>query len=102
MSDPDNLLLIGILPTASVNSIWRDIKVYNNYAFIVSEASNHGMQIFDLTRLRNTENIPTVLILILILQILEGLIILLLMKKLDMHTPLEIKILEEFFQEILA
>ena len=60
MSDPDNLLLIGILPTASVNSIWRDIKVYNNYAFIVSEASNHGMQIFDLTRLRNTENIPTV------------------------------------------
>ena len=59
MSDPDNLLLIGILPTASVNSIWRDIKVYNNYAFIVSEASNHGMQIFDLTRLRNTENIPT-------------------------------------------
>ena len=60
MSDPDNLILIGILPTASVNSIWRDIKVYNNYAFIVSEASNHGMQIFDLTRLRNTENIPTV------------------------------------------
>jgi len=60
MSDPKNLLLIGILPTASVNSIWRDIKVYNNYAFIVSEASDHGMQIFDLTRLRNTENIPTV------------------------------------------
>ena len=60
MSDPDNLLLIGILPTASVNSIWRDIKVYNNYAFIVSEASNHGMQIFDLTRLRNAEIIPTV------------------------------------------
>ena len=60
MSDPDNLLLIGILPTASVNSIWKDIKVYNNHAYIVSEASNHGMQIFDLTRLRNTENIPSV------------------------------------------
>ena len=27
---------------------------------IVSEASNHGMQIFDLTRLRNAENIPAV------------------------------------------
>ena len=60
MSDPDNLLLIGVIPTASVNSIWRDIKVYNDYAFIVSEASNHGMQIFDLTRLRNAENIPIV------------------------------------------
>ena len=55
MSDPDNLLLIGVIPTASVNSIWRDIKVYNNHAYIVSEASNHGMQIFDLTRLRNVD-----------------------------------------------
>ena len=55
MSDPDNLFLVGILPTASVNSIWRDIKVYNNHAYIVSEASNHGMQIFDLTRLRNVD-----------------------------------------------
>lgn len=36
-----------------VSSIWRDIKVYNNYAFIVSEAAGHGMQVFDLTRLRN-------------------------------------------------
>ena len=60
MSDPDNLLLIGVIPTASVNSTWRDIKVYNNHAYIVSEASNHGMQIFDLTRLRNAENIPIV------------------------------------------
>ena len=58
MTDPNNLMLIGILPTASFNSLWRDIKVYENYAFIVSEASSHGMQIFDLTRLRNVENPP--------------------------------------------
>lgn len=37
----------------NVNSVWRDIKVYNNFAFIVSEATGHGMQVFDLTRLRN-------------------------------------------------
>lgn len=37
----------------NIASIWRDAKVYNNYAFIVSEASGHGMQVFDLTRLRN-------------------------------------------------
>ena len=60
MSDPDNLLLIGIIPTASVNSIWRDIKIYDNHAYIVSEASDHGLQIFDLTRLRNVVNIPTI------------------------------------------
>jgi choice-of-anchor B domain-containing protein len=48
------------LPTASVNSSWRDIKVYKDHAFIVSEASNHGMQVFDLTRLRNVSNAPAV------------------------------------------
>ena len=26
--------------------------MYNNYAFVVSEALGHGMQVFDLTRLR--------------------------------------------------
>lgn len=32
-------------------SAWRDIKVYGNYAFIVSEGERHGVQVFDLTRL---------------------------------------------------
>lgn len=58
ISDTENLIIVGFLPTATSNSLWRDIKVYNNYAFIVSEAANHGMQIFDLTRLRNVTNPP--------------------------------------------
>ena len=58
MSDPDNLKLVGILPTATVNSLWRDIKVYQNHAYIVSEAYEHGMQVFDLTRLRDIESMP--------------------------------------------
>ena len=41
-----------------MSSLWRDIKVYNHYAFIVSEASGHGMQVFDLTKLRNVNNPP--------------------------------------------
>jgi choice-of-anchor B domain-containing protein len=58
ISDTQNLKIIGVLPTATINSSWRDIKVYNNHAFIVSErASNYGMQVFDLTKLRNTQNI---------------------------------------------
>jgi choice-of-anchor B domain-containing protein len=32
--------------------------VYNNHAFIVSEASGHGMQVFDLTELRSVVNPP--------------------------------------------
>ncbi|MGB1349657.1 MAG: choice-of-anchor B family protein [Flavobacteriaceae bacterium] len=58
MTDPANLLLIGTLPTSTVNSSWRDIKVYQDHAFIVSEAAGHGMQVFDLTRLRDITAYP--------------------------------------------
>lgn len=58
ISDPINPIYLGKLPTHTGNSTWRDIKVYNNHAFVVSEASGHGMQVFDLTRLRNVTNPP--------------------------------------------
>jgi len=38
-----------------VKSLWRDAKVYKNHAFIVSEAVDHGMQVFDLTTLRGVK-----------------------------------------------
>lgn len=58
ITNPTAPVYLGKLATATTNSIWRDIKVYNNHAFIVSEASNHGMQVFDLTRLRNVPSPP--------------------------------------------
>ncbi|MGB0385397.1 MAG: choice-of-anchor B family protein [Ardenticatenaceae bacterium] len=58
ISDPENPVYLGNLPTHTANSNWRDLKVYNNHAFIVSEASGHGMQIFDLTQLRTVNNPP--------------------------------------------
>ena len=51
ISDPINPIYLGNLAPSGSNSIWRDIKVDGNYAYIVSEASGHGMQIFDLTKL---------------------------------------------------
>ncbi len=53
ISDPVNPVYLGKLPTHTVATIWRDIKVYGGYAFIVSEADGHGMQVFDLARLRD-------------------------------------------------
>ena len=54
ISDPDNPVFLGRLPTQSANSTWRDIKVYQNYAYVVADhAGAHGMQVFDLTRLRD-------------------------------------------------
>ena len=53
ITDPLAPSFIADLPTASSPSLWRDIKVIGNYAFIVSEAPEHGMQVFDLTKLRS-------------------------------------------------
>lgn len=53
VTDPAYPAYLGKLPTHNHNSIWRDIKVYGDYAFVVSEADGHGMQVFDLTRLRD-------------------------------------------------
>ncbi len=58
ISDPINPIYLGKLPTENSSSTWRDAKTYNNFAFIVSEDPGHGMQIFDLTRLRDVINPP--------------------------------------------
>ncbi len=60
ITDTENLIYLGKLPSATSSSSWRDIKVYQNHAYIVSEADDHGMQVFDLTRLRNVSNAPEV------------------------------------------
>lgn len=58
LSRPESPVYLGNLPAHSVASVWRSVKVYNNHAFIVSEADNHGMQVFDLRRLRNVTSPP--------------------------------------------
>jgi choice-of-anchor B domain-containing protein len=58
ITDTEELIYLGKLPSATGTSIWRDIKVYQDHAFIVSEAGGHGMQVFDLTKLRNVSSPP--------------------------------------------
>ena len=56
MTEPSAPRLVGNLPRTlgSRPSVWRDIKVIGHHAYIVSDgAGNHGMQVFDLTRLRD-------------------------------------------------
>ena len=48
VTDPVNPLFLANLPTHTTSSLWRDVKVYGDYAFIVSEAGDHGMQVLDL------------------------------------------------------
>ncbi|NND62217.1 MAG: choice-of-anchor B family protein [Flavobacteriaceae bacterium] len=61
ISDPINPIYLGQLPGNSPDHMtWRDAKTYMNHVYIVSEDSNHGMQVFDLTRLRNVTNPPEI------------------------------------------
>ena len=59
ITDPTNPIYLGKLPTATVDSSWRDMKVYNDHVYIVSEATNHGLQVFDLKKLRGLESAKT-------------------------------------------
>ncbi len=61
VTDPANPVYLGDLPMhqgANAN-LWRGIKVYKDHAFIVADgAGPHGMQVFDLTQLRDLKNAP--------------------------------------------
>ena len=58
ISTPSQPVYLGNLPPHTAPSVWRGIKVFANHAFIVSEAIDHGMQIFDLTQLRGVTAPP--------------------------------------------
>ncbi|HEX2248936.1 MAG TPA: choice-of-anchor B family protein [Gemmatimonadales bacterium] len=61
VTDPANPKYLGYLPLhqGARSNIWRGIKVYKNHAFVVADgAGPHGMQVFDLTQLRNVQNPP--------------------------------------------
>lgn len=52
----DGLAYLGRLPTQTSSSTWRDIKVIGNHAYIGSEASSHGIQVFDLEKLLDVDS----------------------------------------------
>lgn len=59
VSDPEHPVWLGTLPTAAGENFWAGVKVYGNHAYIVKDfAGAHGLQIFDLTQLRDVENPP--------------------------------------------
>ncbi len=58
VTEPVAPVYIGRLPTQTDSSLWRDAKVYADHAFVVSEASGHGLQVFDLGELRDVSEPP--------------------------------------------
>ncbi|MCH8121572.1 MAG: choice-of-anchor B family protein [Bacteroidetes bacterium] len=60
ISDPINPIYLGRLPhNGAASSIWRDIKTYQHYAYIVADSQGGiGIQVFDLLELVFHEGAP--------------------------------------------
>ena len=61
LRDPENPFFVGMLPMTpgSRANFWRDIKVVNDHAVIVGDGvGQHGMQVFDLSQLRDVTDAP--------------------------------------------
>jgi choice-of-anchor B domain-containing protein len=59
ITDAANPVYIGNLPTNAASTTWREIDTYRNYMFVVCDlCGNHGMQVFDLTRVRDVSDPP--------------------------------------------
>ena len=59
ITDPENPFVVGFLNSTTAARVWRDIKVYDDHAFIVADASGeHGMQVFDLKQLPAASTVP--------------------------------------------
>ncbi|KAI1637146.1 hypothetical protein F4809DRAFT_343319 [Biscogniauxia mediterranea] len=57
VSSAGKLIYLGRLPQYpdAEPSLWREIKGYKNYIVIGSEANNHGIQIFDMSKLLDVD-----------------------------------------------
>lgn len=54
ITTPTNPRVLGRLPTRTISSPWRDVKVYRDHAYVVADRADvHGVQVFDLRRLRS-------------------------------------------------
>ena len=52
LADPSNPLEVAFI--SATQTIWRDIKVHDQYAYVVSDGASDGLQIIDLTQLPNS------------------------------------------------
>jgi len=58
ITDPANAVILGTLKTRTENNASKNVKVHESIAYIVSEAAGHGMQTFNLGKLKDVKNPP--------------------------------------------
>jgi choice-of-anchor B domain-containing protein len=59
ISNPTSPVYLGNLPSPTGTSNWRELTVHNNTVYIVADNNgSHGLQVFDLTKLRTVTSPP--------------------------------------------
>jgi len=63
ITEPESPVYVGKLPSHDGVSVWHDIKVHSDHAFIVADVpTEHGLQVFDLRQLREVQAPPVTFI----------------------------------------
>jgi choice-of-anchor B domain-containing protein len=57
ISNPSNPVIVDYVQGAAQNSLWREIRTYQNYAYLVSDDSNNKLQIVDLSYLPDSVHV---------------------------------------------
>ena len=55
ITNTDSLVEVAFIP--STYSIWKDIKTYQHYAYVVTDLSGEGLQVIDLSTLPDSANL---------------------------------------------
>lgn len=63
ITDPINPVITAVVPITATDTqrLWRDVKVYNNHAFMVGEDRDQGMKVLELTQLLDITDTPQIL-----------------------------------------
>jgi len=56
------MLYLGRLPAVSKPAIWREIRGFKDYMIIGSESEGHGIQVFDMKKVRFLSRVKAALI----------------------------------------
>lgn len=58
ITNPAKATIVGTLKAETENNQIKDVKVFNSFAYIVSEGPGNGIQIFNLTQLKDVIEFP--------------------------------------------
>lgn len=51
VTNPDAPVIVDYVDGAGIDQVWRDVKTYQNYAYVVSDGAGVGLQVIDMSNI---------------------------------------------------